>query len=127
MFFAGVHRIICGMPRKYFFSLIIHDIGEWDLATTDTRAFFGLVPSVGCILLGLPTGRLFLTKVVATCLRSQLRSSVAMYQNYVFSQHFAILGWKNDIRDVCDVATLLISSLYCELSFIVLSANSYYE
>ena len=127
VFFAGVHIIICDMPGKYFFSLIIRDIGERDLATTDTRAFFGLCPSVGCILLGLPTGRLFLTKVVATCLKSQLRSSIAMYQNYVYSQHFAILGRKYDIRDICDVATSLISSLYCELSFIVFSANSYYE
>ena len=117
VFFAGVHRIICSMPGKYF-SLIICDVGKRDLSTTDTRAFFSLGPSVGCILLGLPTGRLFLAEVVATL----LEVAAATFHSdapELFSQQFAILGQKNDIRDVCDVAASLISS--SELSLITIA------
>ena len=119
MFFAGVHRIIRGMPEKYF-SLIICDVGVRDLATTDTRAFFGLGPSVGCILLGLLTGHLFLDEIVVTL----LEVAAAIFGSNapeLFSQQLAILGRKNDIRDVCNVAPSLISS--SELSLITIAVQ----
>ena len=103
------------------FSLIIREVGERDLTTTDTRAFFGLGFSVGYILLGLPTGRLFLAEVVATL----LEVAAAIFSSdapELFSQQFAILGRKNDVRDVCDVAASLISS--SELSLITIAVQS---
>ena len=87
---------------------------------TDTRAFVGLGPSVGCILLGLLTGHLFLAEVVATL----LEVTAAIFGSdapELFSQQFAILGWKNDIRDVCDVAASPISS--SELSLITIAVQ----
>ena len=116
MFFAGVLPVC--LKKK--FSLILYDVGERDLATTDTQAFFGLGPSVGCILLDLPSRRLFFTEVVATL----LEVTAAIFGSdtpEIFSQQFAILGRKNDIRDVCDVAASLISS--SELSLITIAVQ----